>query len=127
VGDVVFGLVERPVDARIDERGTFNELIATGTWESVIAGTMKAGAVMGHHYHHHTIVAVFLLEGRAHVVTEDVKTRARHEYDVRAGQGFVFRPSEARAIHYLEDARFLLLKSHRYDHAAPDLIKYPVT
>jgi hypothetical protein len=127
VHEVAFGRVERPVDTRVDARGTFNELIATGTWESVIAGTMTKGAVMGHHYHAHTVVAVFLLEGRARVVTEDVRTKARGECEIAAGQGFVFRPSEARAIHYLEDSRFLLLKSHRYDHVAPDLIKYQVS
>ena len=124
--DVVFGVVERPVYTRRDARGVFDELITTGRWESVIAGTMTKGAVMGHHYHDHTVVALFLLEGRAHIVTEDVQTKTRHEYDIHGGQGFVFRPSEARAIHYLEDARFLLLKSHRYDPAAPDLIDYRV-
>jgi mannose-6-phosphate isomerase-like protein (cupin superfamily) len=126
VDDVVFGVVERPVYTRRDARGVFDELVTTGRWESVIAGTMTKGAVMGHHYHHHTVVAVFLLEGRARIVTEDVGTKARRECEIHAGQGFVFRPSEARAIHYLEDARFLLLKSHRYDPAAPDLIDYRV-
>jgi dTDP-4-dehydrorhamnose 3,5-epimerase-like enzyme len=127
VKDLAFGLVERPVYTRRDARGSFDELITTGRWESVIAGTMTTGAVMGHHYHDHTVVALFLLAGRAHIVTVDVGTRTRRECDISAGQGFVFRPSEARAIQYLEDARFLLLKSHRYDPAAPDLIEYRVT
>lgn len=123
---MVFGVVERPVYTRRDARGTFDELVNTGRWESVISGRMAEGAVMGHHYHDHTVVAVFLLEGRARVVTIDVGTKARAQHEIGAGQGFVFRPSEARAIHYLEDARFLLLKSHRYDPAAPDLIEYRV-
>jgi quercetin dioxygenase-like cupin family protein len=123
---MVFGVVERPVYTRRDARGTFDELVNTGQWESVISGRMTKGAVMGHHYHDHTVVAVFLLEGRARVVTIEVGTKARAEHEIGPGQGFVFRPSEARAIHYLEDARFLLLKSHRYDAAAPDLIDYRV-
>jgi quercetin dioxygenase-like cupin family protein len=126
VSDVPFGPVRQPVFVRRDARGTFEELVNTGRWESVISGRMAKDAVMGHHYHDHTVVAVFLLEGRARVVTIDVGTKARGEYEIAAGQGFVFRPSEARAIHYLEDARFLLLKSHRYDPAAPDLIEYRV-
>jgi quercetin dioxygenase-like cupin family protein len=126
VDDLVFGLIERPVFTRRDERGTFDELIATGTWESVIAGTMTKGAEMGHHYHDHTVVTLFLLEGSAHIVTVDVHTAERHEYDIHKGQGFVFRPSEARAIYYVADSRFLLLKSHRYDAAVPDLIAYRV-
>lgn len=125
--DVVFGPVERPVYTRRDDRGAFDELITVGRWESVIAGRMTRGAVMGHHYHAHTIVALFLLEGRAQVVTVDVATKARQECEIHAGQGFVFRPSEARAIRYLEDARFVLLKSHRYDPSAPDLIAYEVS
>jgi len=125
--DVVFGLVEAPVFVRNDARGRFEELVNTGRWESVIHSTMARGAVIGHHYHAHTIVAYFLLEGRARVVTIDVNTGVRREQAVGAGQGFVFRPSEARAIEHLDDSRFLLLKSHRYDPAAPDLIDYRVT
>ncbi|HEV8585455.1 MAG TPA: hypothetical protein VGT02_10860 [Methylomirabilota bacterium] len=125
--EVVFGLVEAPVFVRDDGRGRFEELLNTGRWESVIHARMGRGAVIGHHYHAHTIVAYFLLEGRARVRTVDVKTGARQEATVTAGQGWIFRPSEARAIEHLEDARFLLLKSHRYDNAAPDLIDYRVT
>lgn len=126
MADVTFGLIERPVYLRRDARGTFEELINTGTWESVIAGRMAPGAVMGHHYHAHTIVCFYLLEGRAEIVTVDVHTKARNTCTITAGQGFVFRPSEARAIRHLEEVQYLLLKSHRYDPAAPDLIDYPV-
>jgi mannose-6-phosphate isomerase-like protein (cupin superfamily) len=124
--DLTFGLVEKPVYVRRDARGVFEELLNTGRWESLIAGRMSAGAVLGHHYHAHTIVAFFLLEGRSRIVTIDVGTKARREVEIHAGQGFVFRPSEARAIVHQEDVRFLLLKSHRFDPAAPDLIAYPV-
>lgn len=126
MADVTFGLIERPVYVRRDARGTFEELINTGTWESVIAGRMTQGAVLGHHYHDHTIVCFYLLAGRSEIVTVDVRTKARHQCAIEAGQGFVFRPSEARAIRHLEEVQFLLLKSHRYDPQAPDLIDYPV-
>jgi len=124
---LTFGVVEKPVYVRRDDRGVFEELVNTGRWESVIAGRMAEGAVMGHHYHHHTIVFFFLLEGRSRIITVDVDTKARHEYEIRAGQGFVFRPSEARAIIHREDVRFLMLKSHRFDPQAPDLIDYQVS
>ena len=124
--EVVFGVVEKPVYVRRDGRGLFEELLNTGRWESLINGRMDAGAVMGHHYHHHTIVAFFLLEGRSRIVTLDVGTRARHEYEIRAGQGFIFRPSEARTITHQEDVRFLMLKSHRFDPKDPDLIEFQV-
>jgi quercetin dioxygenase-like cupin family protein len=125
--DITFGLVEKPMYVRRDARGTFEELVNTGRWESLISGRMAQGAVMGNHYHDHTIVFFYLLEGQSHIITVDVRTKARHEYDIQAGQGFVFRPSEARAIIHREDVRFLLLKSHRFDPTAPDLIDYPVS
>src|SRR2546427_632709 len=45
---LTFGVVEKPVYVRRDDRGVFEELINTGRWESVIAGRMAEGAVMGH-------------------------------------------------------------------------------
>ena len=125
--DMPFGVVEKPVYVRRDARGTFEELVNTGRWESLISGRMVKGSVMGHHYHDHTIVFFYLLEGRSHITTVDVHTKARHEYDIHAGQGFIFHPSEARAIAHLENVRFLMMKSHRFDPSAPDLIEYQVS
>jgi hypothetical protein len=124
--DALFGLVAKPVFVRSDGRGTFGELINSGRWESLIHGVMKRGSVLGHHYHAHTIVCYWLLEGRARITTVEVNTQARYECSIDAGQGFVFRPSEARTIEHLEDSRFVMLKSHRFDPAAPDLIDYRI-
>jgi mannose-6-phosphate isomerase-like protein (cupin superfamily) len=125
--EIPWGLVERPAFVRADARGTFEELVNAGRWESLIHGVMKRGAVLGHHYHAHTVVCYWLLAGSARITTVDVTTRARHERSIGAGQGFVFRPSEARIIEHLEDSRFVMLKSHRFDPAAPDLIEYQVS
>ena len=125
--DITFGLVEKPVYVRRDARGTFEEVVNSGRWEGLISGRMAKGAVMGNHYHHHTIVFFYLLDGRSRIITVDVHTKARREYDIQAGQGFVFRPSEARAIIHLEDVRFVMLKSHRFDPTVPDLIDYQVS
>lgn len=124
--EIVFGVVTKPAFVRTDARGTFEELVNTGRWENLIHGVMKRGSVLGHHYHRHTVVCYLLLEGSARIITVDVNTKERHEHVIRVGQGFVFRPSEARAIEHLEDVRFLMMKSHRFDHAAPDLIDYRV-
>lgn len=121
-----FGRVDDPAFSRRDARGTFDEVVRVGRWQSLAVGRMEPGAVMGHHYHAHTVVFLWLLEGRARVVTVDVGTGARHESEIAAGQGYVFRPGEARAITYLEASRFALMKSHRFDPAAPDLIAYQV-
>jgi dTDP-4-dehydrorhamnose 3,5-epimerase-like enzyme len=123
---IPFGLIQSPAFIREDDRGRFEELINVGVWESLIHGTMQKDAVMGHHYHADTILFFYLLEGTARITTVDVTTTDRREYMLEAGQGFLFRPSEARAIQYLEDARFLILKSRRYDPENPDLIPYEV-
>jgi quercetin dioxygenase-like cupin family protein len=121
-----FGPIRAPVFVRKDARGTFEELLNTGRWESLIMGRMNKGAVMGNHYHRHTVLFFHLMEGSARITTIDMETKARAEYSLKAGEGFIFRPSEARAITYLADSRFLILKSHRFDPSSPDLIDYRV-
>lgn len=125
--EVGFGLVERAVFVREDARGLFTEVVNTGTWESLIVGDMVKGSVIGHHYHAHTTVLYYLMEGAARIVTVNVRTRERRELALQAGQGYVFRPEEARAITHEDDVRFVLMKSQRFDPAAPDLIEYRVT
>jgi hypothetical protein len=125
--DLPWGVVPKPAFVREDARGLFEEVLNIGRWESLIAGTMHAGAVLGHHYHAHTIVFFYLQEGRSRVVTVDTQTGERREAQIRARQGFLFRPAEARAITHLEPVRFIILKSHRFDSAAPDLIQYQVS
>lgn len=125
--DLPWGVMAQPAFVREDARGRFEEILAVGHWESLIAGTMEPGAVLGHHYHAYTVVFFYLQEGRSRVVTVDTRSRDRREAEIRAGQGFLFRPVEARAIIHLEPVRFIMLKSHRYDPAAPDLIAYHVS
>ena len=124
--DITFGVVDGPVFVRRDARGVFEELVNTGRWESCIHGLMVAGSEIGHHYHAYTVVAYFLLAGRARITTLDVNTRERTQVEIAAGQGFVFRPSQARVVHHLEESRFLLLKAPAFDPAKPDLIAYRV-
>lgn len=124
MNDVTFGLFQGPLFEREDERGTFSELVNTGTWESLVHCRMTAGAVMGNHYHDHTIVLIYLLEGSAEVKTVDVQSGETREAPVTASQGYVFRPGEARLIRYIQDSTVLLMKSHRYDPDDPDLIDY---
>ena len=126
MNDVAFGLFQGPIFEREDERGTFAELVNTGTWESLVHCQMKAGAVMGNHYHDHTIVLIYLLEGAAEVKTVGVRSGEVRETSVKAFQGYVFRPEEARVIRYLQESTVLLMKSHRYDPDDPDLIDYEV-
>lgn len=119
-----YGIIEKPVFSRVDNRGSFHELYDSGEWQSIIAGKMKTGAVMGNHYHKFTTVSVYLTSGKAIIETYNLTTKERSRCEIGALQGYVFRPEEVRQITYLEDSDFLLLKTHRYDHANPDLIDY---
>lgn len=125
--DLPWGIVPKPAFVREDARGLFEEVLNVGRWESLIVGTMRAGAVLGHHYHAHTVVFFYLQEGRSQIVTVDTQTGERREAEIHSGQGFLFRPAEARAIIHLDPVRFVMLKSHRFDPAAPDLIQYQVS
>ncbi len=126
MSDVAIGLFQGPIFEREDERGTFSELLNTGTWESLVHCRMKSGAVMGNHYHDHTIVLIYLLEGSAEVKTVNIHSGETRETLVETSQGYVFRPEEARMIRYLHASTVLLMKSHRYDPDNPDLIDYHV-
>lgn len=119
-----FGKQENPVFVRIDQRGQFNELVNSGEWQSLVFGSMKPGAVMGRHYHNHTVIYFYLICGKAKIETLNLKTAKKVSALLDSGQGYIFRPEEVRIINYLESSKFLLMKSHRYDPQNPDLIDY---
>jgi dTDP-4-dehydrorhamnose 3,5-epimerase-like enzyme len=116
----------KPVFERNDERGLFRERLNIGTWESLIDGQMKAGAVMGNHYHKKTLVYFGLSSGSARIRTVHIDTGARDEFIINAGEGVILTTDEAHAIEYLEDSSFILLKSRRYSPDDPDTYHYEV-
>jgi dTDP-4-dehydrorhamnose 3,5-epimerase-like enzyme len=116
----------RPSFQRSDARGLFQEVLNEGRWESIITGRMRAGAVLGNHYHKHTLVFFFLLGGAADVRTVHVETGARDAFTLGANEGVILRTDESHAITFSEEGDFLLLKSAKYDPAAPDTYHFPV-
>ena len=62
---------------RVDDRGRFVEVIAGGTWQTIIHGAMKAGALMGNHYHKKTRIYFYLIEGSADIDIVRVADGAR--------------------------------------------------
>lgn len=119
-----YGKLEKPVYRREDDRGIFEEIINFGNWQSLTMGTMKKGAEMGHHYHNHTIVYFFIIAGKALIKTLNIKTKEKKEFILSSNEGYIFLPEEVRIIHYAQETRFLLMKSHRYNHENPDIIEY---
>ena len=117
---------QTPCFVRDDERGTFIEVVNTGPWETVIVGRMKAGAVMGNHYHKKTRIFLFLTEGSATVDVVRVATGSRRRCDLPASRGLFLDPGEAHAIRFREDSRFVLLKSRRYEETDSDTFPYVV-
>lgn len=111
---------------RVDERGTLTEILNRGPWSSILTGSMKAGAVMGHHYHKETVIFFFLTSGAASIRTVHVQTGARDAFRLEAGQGVELHIDESHAIEFEQPSTFLLLKSHPFDRDNPDTYAYPV-
>ena len=118
--------LEKPSFERSDARGTLIEVRNRGPWETIITGEMKAGAVMGNHYHRKTSVFFFLLSGQARVDVVDVQSGERDAFDLPPGRGVLLRPQQSHAIRFRQDARYLLLKDLRYDPQDPDTFDHPV-
>lgn len=111
---------------RVDERGTFLEVLNTGRWESLLSGHMKSQAVMGNHYHKRTDVFFFLTSGRAEVTCFRFDTAERTQRTLKADEGIFLKARTAHAIRFEEDSSFVMLKSARYDDAHPDTFPHRV-
>jgi quercetin dioxygenase-like cupin family protein len=112
--------VTKPVFRREDQRGVLIEAINTGSWGAMLIGDMRAGSVVGNHYHEVTSVYVFLVDGLARVELRDVKTGGRSGYDLAAGHGTLLGPGVSHAIRFLEPSRYVMLKSRPYHPDDPD-------
>ena len=115
-----------PAFRRVDDRGEFVEIIAEGQWESVIHGKMRAGAVLGRHYHKLTRIYFYLTVGEADVVLVDVATNRRSTFKISEGQGTYLEPGQAHAMKFKKPSEFVLTKSHRHDPENPDTFPFPI-
>ncbi len=115
-----------PLFERRDDRGVFREVLAGFPAGTVVCGRMKAGAVMGNHYHRRTRVFFYLLAGEADVRTVDVESGAKEGFPLGENRGVFFEPGQSHAIRFGVDSEFLMLKSLPYDPADPDTIEFPV-
>jgi len=118
--------IVEPGFVRRDERGTFLEIVNGFESKTAVWGRMRAGAVLGNHFHKKTRVFFFLSSGRARVATVHVETGQKDSFALAAGQGCFFELQESHAVHFLEDGDFVMLKSLAYDPAAPDTYPHEV-
>ena len=100
---------------RVDHRGRFIEILASGTWETVIFGQMKPGAVLGNHYHKLTRLFFYLTAGRVDVDVVRVSDHTRRRVSLRGGEGAFLETGEAHAVRFRESSEFILVKSRRHD------------
>ena len=112
--------------SRKDDRGTFVEIVNRGPWQTVITGSMNAGAVLGNHYHKVTELFFFLVDGRCRVDVECLRTGRHRQVTLSAGQGVCLATLEAHAVRFLEPSSFILLKSRAFDPDLPDIYDRPV-
>ena len=116
----------RPTFERRDERGLFSEIVNGFSFAAVSRGRMRAGAVMGNHFHKKTRIFFFLVSGSAAVRTVDVATGATDAFPLAEGEGVYLEPGESHSIRYETESEFLMLKSLAYDPTQPDTFPYPV-
>lgn len=116
----------RPTFERRDERGVFTEILRSGPWHTVIAANMRRGAVLGHHYHRRTRMALYLMSGRATARIINVTNVDRRDVELTPGHGVYLEAGEAHAVHFEEDSQCILLKSEPYDPADADTVAYAV-
>jgi quercetin dioxygenase-like cupin family protein len=118
--------IRTPSYRRDDERGSFHEIFNGFEARTLVFGRMRAGAVMGNHYHRATRVYFHLLRGSAEVETVAVGGGDRDAFALTAGQGVILEPGESHAIRYREDSEFLMAKSRPYSDDDPDTYPHPV-
>ena len=110
-----------PSFVRTDDRGLFVEIVNEGPWETIIHGSIKAGKVMGNHYHRENRAFFFLTRGKALVKIEHLVDGSSSSLELDGGKGVYFLPFEIHTIEYLEDSDFILMKSYRYSQDNPDI------
>ena len=111
---------------RRDDRGIFREVVNNFDARTLVCGEMKAGAVLGNHFHRRTRVFFYLAHGEAEVSTLNVETGEKDLFSLRENQGVVFEVNETHAVRFLSDGEFTMLKSLAYDPADPDTFPHPV-
>ena len=111
---------------RRDDRGIFREVVNKFDARTLVCGEMKAGAVLGNHFHRRTRVFFYLAHGEAEVSTLNVETGEKDLFSLRENQGVVFEVNESHAVRFLRDGEFTMLKSLAYDPADPDTFPHPV-
>jgi len=109
-----------PSYVREDDRGSFQEILNTGPWHTVISGVMRSGAILGNHYHQKTTVFLHLFDGTAEVHAISLDGEIRRNLRLSGGEGVRLEPNQAHAVRFLSDTRFLLLKSLPYQDDDPD-------
>jgi dTDP-4-dehydrorhamnose 3,5-epimerase-like enzyme len=115
-----------PSYERRDDRGLFQEIVNGVSFAAVSRGRMRAGAVMGNHFHKKTRIFFFLASGSADVRTIHVETGTKDSFRLGENQGVFLEPNESHAIRFTAESEFLMLKSLPYDPAEPDTHPYPV-
>jgi quercetin dioxygenase-like cupin family protein len=111
---------------RRDERGVFREVVNGFDARTLVCGEMKAGAVLGNHFHRRARVFFYLTHGEARVRTLHVETGEKDLFSLRENQGVFFEVNESHAVRFLSDGEFVMLKSLPYDPADPDTFPHPV-
>lgn len=115
----------KPTFIRSDDRGGFIECLNEGPWQTVIHGDMQPGKIMGRHYHRITRCFFYLISGRATINILNIVNGEGATFQLGPQEGIYFEPFESHTITYVEESRFIFLKSLRYSEDRPDIYPHP--
>lgn len=117
----------KPSFVRKDERGIFYELInGNFTWKSINYGRMKAGSIMGNHYHKKCNAIFFLINGNTLIKIRNVNKNKIQEFKLEKNEGVFFEPYETHSIKFISESDYILLKDKEFNSEEEDLYKEEV-
>ncbi len=105
----------KELEQHIDERGWLVEILKSGEGEEEIRqvyfSTSKCGAIRGNHYHKRKVEWFSVVKGKARLVVEDTKSKARKTLVLSGDSPAIVKipPNISHAIHNIGDDEMYLV------------------
>ena len=111
----------KPSYKREDKRGILLEIVKDKLFVDALYGEMSKGSIIGNHYHKKTLAFLHLIEGKAHIFSNNLKNGKKSDFILNKGEGVLFGLYESHAAEFLENSKFLLFKDKTFDKKNPDI------
>jgi dTDP-4-dehydrorhamnose reductase len=88
-----FGVLIRPYFAFSDSRGSIVGIDQFHVWKEINYIESRENCTRGNHYHKFTTEGFYIIRGKIHISTIDIKNNKVHEFDVSPGDSFIVAPN----------------------------------